>query len=150
MTCSTKVPYLYQFYKTVVFVSVLTLYRPCAYPSAVLRQARRVPEVRTHSSLIKTSISGSSKSPCSRKQTKPWLSKIQPIYLYTVADPGFESRWGGGGGGAWNSKTPKLVIAMRSRRGPALAPSRGSGGMLPPGNFENWDAQICIFHYFGV
>ena len=38
---------------------------------------------------------------------------------------------GGGGGGAWNSKTPKLVIATRSRRGPALAPSRGSGGMLP-------------------
>ena len=38
---------------------------------------------------------------------------------------------GGGGGGAWNSKTTKLVIATRSRRGPALAPSRGSGGMLP-------------------
>ena len=34
-------------------------------------------------------------------------------------------------GGGWNSKTPKLVIAARSRRGPALAPSRGSGGMLP-------------------
>ena len=47
--------------------------------------------------------------------------------LQAVADPGFESR----GGGAWNSKTPKLVIATRSRRGPALAPSRGSGGMLP-------------------
>ena len=46
-----------------------------------------------------------------------------------VVDPGFESR--GGGGGAWNSKTPKLVIATRSRRGPALAPCRGSGGMLP-------------------
>ena len=46
----------------------------------------------------------------------------------SVADPGFESR---GGGGAWNFKTPKLVIATRSRRGPALAPSRGSGGMLP-------------------
>ena len=30
----------------------------------------------------------------------------------TVADPGFESR--GGGGGAWTSKTPKLVIATRS------------------------------------
>ena len=34
-------------------------------------------------------------------------------------------------GGAWSSKTPKLVITTRSRRGPALAPSRGSGGMLP-------------------
>ena len=45
-----------------------------------------------------------------------------------VEDPGFESR---GGGGAWNSNAPKLVIATRSRRGPALAPSRGSGGMLP-------------------
>ena len=48
----------------------------------------------------------------------------------TVADPGFESR-GGGGGGAWNSKTPKLVIATRSRRGPALAPSRGVRGHAP-------------------
>ena len=57
---------------------------------------------------------------------------------------------GGGGGGAWNSKTPKLVIATRSRRGPALAPSRGVRGHAPPGNFENWDAQICIFHYFWV
>ena len=44
-----------------------------------------------------------------------------------MADPGFESQ----GGGAWNSKAPKLVIATRSRRGPALAPSRGSGVMLP-------------------
>ena len=34
-------------------------------------------------------------------------------------------------GGAWNSTTPKLVIAARSRRGLALVPSRGSGGMLP-------------------
>ena len=30
-----------------------------------------------------------------------------------------------------HSKTPKLVIATRSRRGPVLASSRGSGGMLP-------------------
>ena len=56
----------------------------------------------------------------------------------------------GGGGGAWNSKTPKLVIAMRSRWGPALAPLGGSGGMLPREILKNLDAQICIFHYFGV
>ena len=42
------------------------------------------------------------------------------------------SHGGGGGGGAWNSKTPKLVIATRSRRGPALAPSRGGEGLPSP------------------
>ena len=61
----------------------------------------------------------------------------------TVADRGFESR-GGGGGGAWNSKTPKLVIATRSRRGPALAPSRGSRGMLP-GKF--WKLGCADMHF---
>ena len=80
----------------------------------------------------------------------PW-PKNWDNRTHAVADPGFESRGGGGGGGgAWNSKTPKLVIATRSRRGPALAPSRGVRGHAPPGNFENWDAQICIFHCFGV
>ena len=65
-----------------------------------------------------------------------------------VADPGFGSR--GGGGGAWSSKTPKLVIATRSRRGPALAPSRGVRGHAPPGNFENWDAQMGNFQLYST
>ena len=66
-------------YKTIVCDRVFALYRPCAYPGAVLRAdkllARRVPEIRTHSSLIKTPIPEPSKFPCSRKQTKPCLSK---------------------------------------------------------------------------
>ena len=47
-----------------------------------------------------------------------WGRRRTPV---AVADPGFESR-GGGGGGAWNDKTQNLWS-------PALAPSRGSGGM---------------------
>ena len=69
----------------------------------------------------------------SKAKKKSVLPKTLPGRLcssQSVADPGFESRGGGGGGGRGQSKTPKLVIATRSRRGPALAPSRGSGGML--------------------
>ena len=66
---------------------------------------------------------------------------------HTVADPGFESR--GGGGGAWNSNTPKVVIATRSRRGPALAPSRGSGGMLPREILKTGMRRYAFFTLLG-
>ena len=59
---------------------VLTLYRPCAYPGAVLRHASGPTGPRnsswSFSPFIKSSLPGSSKSRCSRKQTKPSLSKI--------------------------------------------------------------------------
>ena len=59
---------------------VLTLYRPCAYPGAVLRHASGPTgprnSSRSFSPFIKSSLPGSSKSRCSRKQTKPSLSKI--------------------------------------------------------------------------
>ena len=60
---------------------VFTLYRPCVYPGAVLQRASDLKG--NSSSLIKSSISGSSKSCCSRKQTifcKPCLSKTLPNY----------------------------------------------------------------------
>ena len=67
-------------YKTVVCDRVLTLNRPCAYPGAVLRHASGPTGPRTSSRsfspFIKSSLPGSSKSRCSRKQTKPSLSKI--------------------------------------------------------------------------
>ena len=59
---------------------MLTLYRPCAYPGAVLRHASGPTgprnSSRSFSPFIKSSLPGSSKSRCSRKQTKPSLSKI--------------------------------------------------------------------------
>ena len=67
-------------YKTVVCDRVLTLYRPCAYPGAVLRHATGPTgprnSSRSFSPFNKSSLPGSSKSRCSRKQTKPSLSKI--------------------------------------------------------------------------
>ena len=67
-------------YKTVVCDRVLTLYRPCAYPGAVLRHASGPTgprnSSRPFSPFIKSSLPGSSKSRSSRKQTKPSL-----IYL---------------------------------------------------------------------
>ena len=67
-------------YKTVVCDRVLTLYRPCAYPGAVLRHASSPTgprnSSRSFSPFIKSSLPGSSKSLCSKKQTKPSLSKI--------------------------------------------------------------------------
>ena len=66
--------------KTVVCDCVLTLYRPCAYPGAVLRHASGPTgprnSSRSFSPFIKSSFPGSSKSRCSRKETKPSLSKI--------------------------------------------------------------------------
>ena len=79
-----KLVYLYIYiyiyiYKTVVCDRVLTLYRPCAYPGAVLRHASGPTgprnSSRSFSPFIKSSLPGSSKSRCSRKQTKPSLSK---------------------------------------------------------------------------
>ena len=74
------VPNLEVVYKTVVCDRLLTLYRPCAYPGAVLRHASGPTgprnSSRSFSSFIKSSLPGSSKSRCSRKQTKPSLSKI--------------------------------------------------------------------------
>ena len=87
----------------------------------------------------------SSWGPDGSRRPRDWLefkSQLTNAFQWRIQDLSH--------GGAWNSKTPKLVIATRSRRGPALAPSRGVRGHAPPGNFENWDAQICIFHYFGV
>ena len=59
---------------------MLTLYRPCAYPGAVLRHASGMTGPRNSSRsftpFINSSLPGSSKSWCSRKQTKPSLSKI--------------------------------------------------------------------------
>ena len=67
-------------YKTVVCDRVLTLYRPCAYPGAVLRHASGPTgprnSSRSFSPFIKSSLPGSSISRCSRKQTQPSLSKI--------------------------------------------------------------------------
>ena len=67
-------------YKTVVSDRVLTLNRLYAYPSAVLRHASGPTgprnSSRSFSPFIKSSLPGSSKSRCSRKQTKPSLSKI--------------------------------------------------------------------------
>ena len=61
--------------KTVVSDRVLTLYRlRIPAPSSDMPLARRVPEVQNSSSLIKSSLPGSSYSRCSKKQTKPWLS----------------------------------------------------------------------------
>ena len=64
---------------------VLTLYRPCAYPGAVLRHASGPTgprnSSRSFSPFIKSSLPGSSKSRCSRKQTKPSLSKINNSIL---------------------------------------------------------------------
>ena len=66
--------------------------------------------------------------------TLPQSATVIQIEVMTIigdlVNSGGSRIWVTGGGG-WNSKTPKLVIATRSRRGPALAPSRGSGGMLP-------------------
>ena len=76
--CSSE-PSIY-IYKTVVCDRVLTLYRPCAYPGAVLRHASGPTGPRNSSRsfcpFIKSSLPGSSKSRCSRKQTQPSLSKI--------------------------------------------------------------------------
>ena len=59
---------------------MLTLYRPCAYLGAVLRHASGPTgprnSSRSFSPFIKSSLPGLSKSRCSRKQTKPSLSKI--------------------------------------------------------------------------
>ena len=67
-------------YKTVVSDRVLTLNRLYGYPSAVLRHASGPTgprnSSRSLSAFIKSSLPGSSKSRCSRKQTKPSLSKI--------------------------------------------------------------------------
>ena len=52
-------------------------------------------------------------------------------------------------GGTWNSESPKICdrVAITARACPR--PSRGVRGHAPPENFENCDAQICIFQYFG-
>ena len=49
-------------------------------PSSDMPLAQWAPEIRNHSSLIKSSIPGSLKSCCSRKQTKPCLSKTPPNF----------------------------------------------------------------------
>ena len=65
----------------------LTLYRPCAYPGAVLRHASGPTgprnSSRSFSPFMKSSLPGSSKSRCSGKQTKPSLSKINNSTLKT-------------------------------------------------------------------
>ena len=71
---TTRSIYIYIYiYKTVVCDRVLTLYRPCAYPGAVLRHASGPTgprnSSRSFSPFIKSSLPGSSKSRCSRKQT---------------------------------------------------------------------------------
>ena len=53
-----------------------------------------------------------------------------------------------GGGGGWKSEPHKFVIVTRSRRGLVLAPSKGSGGMLPR-EILKIATRICIFHYLG-
>ena len=66
--------------------------------------------------------------------------------------PLFTNQWriqdlshGGGGGGAWNSKGPKLVIAMRSRRGPAPPPPCRGSGACSPGKF--WKLRCADMHF---
>ena len=49
-----------------------------------------------------------------------------------------------GGGGGRGILRPQNLWSLRD------SPPPGGWGHAPPGNFENWDAQICIFHYFGV
>ena len=82
-------------YKTVVCDRVLTLYRPCAYPGAVLRHASGPTGARnssrSFSPFIKSSLPGSSKSRCSRKQTKPSLSKINNSTLKIFLSKGIFS-----------------------------------------------------------
>ena len=74
-------------YKTVVSDRVLTLNRLYVYPSAVLRHASGPTgprnSSRSFSPFIKSSLPGSSKSRCSRKQTKPSLSKINNSHTHT-------------------------------------------------------------------
>ena len=54
---------------------------------------------------------------------------------------------GGGGGGILRPKN----LWSHSDHGEGLpSPPLGGPGHAPPGNFENCDAQIRIFHYFGV
>ena len=60
-----------------------------------------------------------------------------------------EEKW------AWNSKGRGILrtqnlLSLRDHGEGLPSPLLGGPGACSPGNFEKWDAQICIFHYFGV
>ena len=65
----------------------------------------------------------------------------------TVADPGFE--WGPGAVTRLKCEHDKWCDREAITRGRSPRFSRGVRGHAPPENFENRDAQICVFSPFG-